>query len=406
MQHNTQHLATHLANRRTGFSLEQRFYADPSVYVHDLDMLHKRWFCAGHVSDMPNRGDYITAELGPDSAIIIRGNDGEVRAFHNVCRHRGSRICLEAKGHAPLLVCPYHAWSYELDGKLKAARQMSAGFDAADYGLKPAALSIIEGVIFVSFDSDPVALTLATPALKNMFSAYGWADAKVAHRALYAVDANWKLAMENYHECYHCTPSHQEFSKLHTLAKPKVQRIESEQALMANAPACGIDVAEFEAWPVEPDDEELVRVIRSSLYGGTVTGSEDGQPVAPLMGNIKAYDGGCSFAELGYLSSFLAYADHGLIYRFIPRGVQRTEIEVIWLVCKDAVAGTDYSLEKLTWLWHVTSLADKKIIEINQAGVNSSAYEPGPYSLMEPGTQLYVERYAHELEWMLKSASA
>ncbi len=400
----TEHLNQQLQGRRPGFSLEQIFYADPAVYAHDLDILRQRWFCAGHVSDLPQRGDYITTQLGPDSAIVVRGPNGEVRAFHNVCRHRGSRICLEAQGHAALLVCPYHAWSYDLEGKLKAARQMPETFDASDYSLKPVALKIIEGVIFLSFANQPVDFTLAAPALKNMFGAYGWADAKVAHRALYAVDANWKLAMENYHECYHCTPSHQEFSRLHTLAKPKAQRSESEHILLASAPDCGIEVAEFEAWPVEPDTEELVRVIRSSLYDGTVTGSADGQPVAPLMGDIKAYDGGCSFAELGYLSSFLAYADHGLIYRFIPRGVQRTEIEVIWLVSNDAVEGKDYDLEKLIWLWHVTSLADKKIIEMNQAGVNSSAYEPGPYSLMESGTELYIERYANELAKALKAA--
>jgi Rieske 2Fe-2S family protein len=103
------------------------------------------------------------------------------------------------------------------------------------------------------------------------------------------------------------------------------------------------------------------------------------------------------FAELGFLSAFLAYADHGLIYRFIPRSVRETEIEVTWLVADDAREGADYDVARLTWLWDVTSRADKRIIERNQAGVASRAYEPGPFSLMEPGTRDFVERYVGEL---------
>jgi Rieske 2Fe-2S family protein len=109
-------------------------------------------------------------------------------------------------------------------------------------------------------------------------------------------------------------------------------------------------------------------------------------------------DGACVFAELGFLSAFLAYPDYGVIYRFVPRAVLETRMEVIWLVKGDAAEGRDYSLDSLTWLWDVTSVADKRIIETNQAGVRSRAYRPGPFSLMEPGTQAYVERYVRELE--------
>jgi Rieske 2Fe-2S family protein len=103
------------------------------------------------------------------------------------------------------------------------------------------------------------------------------------------------------------------------------------------------------------------------------------------------------FGELGFLSAFLAYADHGVIYRFIPRAALETEMEVTWLVSGGSEADKDYDLARLTWLWEVTSRADKRIIERNQAGVASRAYEPGPFSLMEPGTRAYVERYVAEL---------
>ena len=143
---------------------------------------------------------------------------------------------------------------------------------------------------------------------------------------------------------------------------------------------------------------ETARVMRSVLSQGVLTGSADGLPLAPPMGPAGArWDGRCVFGELGFLSAFLAYADHGVIYRFVPRAVLETEMEVIWLVAGGAEAPRDYDLERLAWLWDVTSQADKRIIERNQAGVASRAYEPGPFSLMEPGTQAYVERYVTEL---------
>ncbi|MEO7026161.1 MAG: SRPBCC family protein, partial [Caulobacteraceae bacterium] len=113
----------------------------------------------------------------------------------------------------------------------------------------------------------------------------------------------------------------------------------------------------------------------------------------------------CVFAEAGFLSAFLAYADHGVVYRFIPRAPLKTEMEVIWVVRGDAVEGRDYDLDRLTWLWDVTSRADKRIIEMNQAGVLSRAYEPGPFSRMEPGTAAYVARYLGELKERCQATS-
>jgi Rieske 2Fe-2S family protein len=224
-----------------------------------------------------------------------------------------------------------------------------------------------------------------------MTAAYDWANARIAHRRSYGVAANWKLVMENYHECYHCGPAHPEFAGLHALARPNNRRLSSEPD-----PATGL--ADFEAWDAAADGLEVARVMRSSLSEGCLTGSADGRPMAPAMGPAGVrWDGLSVFGELGFLSAFLAYADHGVIYRFIPRGVLETDMEVIWLTAGDAREGRDYDLQRLVWLWDVTSLADKRIIERNQAGVSSRAYEPGPFSLMEPGTQAYVARYASEL---------
>jgi Rieske 2Fe-2S family protein len=137
--------------------------------------------------------------------------------------------------------------------------------------------------------------------------------------------------------------------------------------------------------------QEAADSVRSALADGTVSGSEDGKALAPLMGQFPDFDGGVTFFDVGLTSNFLAYPDHGLIYRFVPKSVDRSDMEVIWLVRADAQAGVDYDLERLTWLWKVTSVADKRIIELNQQGINSRYYEPGPYSQMEQHTARFVE---------------
>jgi len=138
-------------------------------------------------------------------------------------------------------------------------------------------------------------------------------------------------------------------------------------------------------------------VLRSALLDGHATASADGALLAPLMGKFQAADGNSTYFDVGPLSDFLAYPDHGVVYRFIPRSVERTEMEVLWLVHGEAVAGRDYDIARLSWLWQVTSVEDKQIIERNQQGVNSRYYQPGPYSKQEGYARRFVEWYLAEL---------
>jgi phenylpropionate dioxygenase-like ring-hydroxylating dioxygenase large terminal subunit len=372
-----------IEDHATGHALERAFYVRDDVFERDMDLLLDRWICVGHASEVAEPGDFLVAELGLESAIVVRGEDGILRALNNVCRHRGSRICAGPSGNVSVLTCPYHAWSYRLDGRLRAAREMPDRFDPSAYALKALPITVIGGLILISFSQSPPRLDAVEAALGAMTERYGWKSAKVAHKQTYCVAANWKLVLENYHECYHCAVAHPEFSVHHALAKPK------------GRPMSG--AGDIEVWGDEPDGAEVARLMTSDLTAGSMTGSADGKLVAPVMESADGAAGDCVFAEAGFLSAFLAYADHGVIYRFIPRATLRTEMEVAWLVRGDAVEGRDYDLGRLIWLWDVTSLADKKIIEMNQAGVRSRAYEPGPYSLMEPGARAYTDRYLSEL---------
>ena len=390
-----------IAAQRPGHALSQEFYADPAIFERDMtEFVLKHWHCAGHASMVAEPGDFFTFRLGAESVIVVRGADREIRALVNVCRHRGSRVCTEAQGRAQGLsfACPYHAWTYGLDGSLRAARQMPEDFDKSQHGLTALHCREIEGLIFVSFAETMLGLAHVEEVLRGTVAHYGWADAKVAHRQTYPVRANWKLAVENYMECYHCQPAHQEYSRFHVFARPPALNELDDAQLRRRTRAMGLEIAEIDRWgkTAEPG-QEAADSLRSALREGAYSGSEDGGPVAPLMGRFTDYDGGVTFIDIGPTSTFLAYPDHGLIYRFVPLGVQETEMEVIWLVRGDAEPGRDYESARLTWLWQVTSVADKKIIELNQQGVNSAHYRPGPYAPMEFGTQRLVEWYLGEL---------
>ena len=357
----------------------------------------RHWLCAGHSSSAPNPGDYFTYEIADESIIIMRGQDGALRALVNVCRHRGSRVCLKPSGHAKVLVCPYHAWAYNLDGGLRSARAMGAGFDAASHGLKQIHLREIEGLVLISFAPNPLDLSHAEATLRASHGQYGWASAKVAHRQTYAIAANWKLAVENYLECYHCAPSHREYSKLHALEQPLDQIGELNARMEARTCALGVNVGVSDRWAASSSGEAPIMTFRYALYDGVRTASEDGSPLAPLMGAFRDYDGGVTSTHFGPASFFVAYADHGIVYRFMPRTPTTCAMEVIWLVNGDAAEGVDYDKAKLTWLWQVTSDADKRITEDNQAGVKSRYYEPGPYAPMEANLKRYIAWYLNEL---------
>src|ERR1700722_957009 len=149
----TAQLPALIRSRRPGHARPRQFYTDPAIFECDLRrMLLKHWFCAGHASSIARAGEYLLVNLGAESVIIVRTATGEVRALLNVCRHRGSRVCTERTGKAAAgrFTCPYHAWTYDLDGHLLVARHMPESFRRADMGLKSLPVRVVEGLIFTT----------------------------------------------------------------------------------------------------------------------------------------------------------------------------------------------------------------------------------------------------------------
>ena len=372
--------------QKTGFAMDAYFYRSHVAYENELDeIVFKSWLYAGHVSQVAALGDYFLFELGEDSIIVSRGQDGEVHAFMNTCRHRGSRVCEKASGNSKTFVCPYHGWVYNSDGSLKAARHMELkdGFEPSDYGLKQARLVIFEGLIFVNCCAESVDFQPALDKLYSTLKPYDLPNAKIANSQVYRVEANWKLVLENYLECYHCATAHRAYAKLHSLQDLDDRVGDVNQAMWDRSEeqtgVKDISYATYAAYCEAPDHGSCVYTSRYALYDGYVTGSQDGQPVAPLMGEFTGYDGGAGDFQIGPLAFMLNYPDHCVLYRFTPRGITATDMEIVWFVRGDAQEGTDYDKDGVTWLWHRTSLEDEYIITRNSEGVNSRFFEPGPY---------------------------
>jgi phenylpropionate dioxygenase-like ring-hydroxylating dioxygenase large terminal subunit len=394
-------IAELVAHQRRGYSLEQPFYNDPDVFAFEKRaLLLNSWWFAGHASRIPEPGDYFLYPIAGESIIVVRGRQGEINALFNVCRHRGSRVCLEEDGHANSFVCPYHAWTYATDGDLLAARTMPADFDASTHGLHRCRVQIVEGLIYISLGEQPEDFTPVAVEGRKYLADHGLVRAKVAHREAWPVHANWKLMWENFAECYHCGHTHPEYCSV------------MDDALANSTGSAQVKQA-FETYTQSWRERcvELGRLTdslptdRRKPYGGRrhpikpgyLTQSADGGPVAPLMGNLTEYDGGITTFSFYPMHYTVASCDHAVAFRFTPWDAHHSEVEVSWLVYEEAVAGVDYQLDALLWMWRETTIQDKQLVEDNQAGVNSCRYEPGPYAACETGVVRFQEWYLSRL---------
>jgi phenylpropionate dioxygenase-like ring-hydroxylating dioxygenase large terminal subunit len=324
-----------------------------------------------------------------------------VRAFHNVCRHRGSRICTESHGHGKSFVCPYHAWTYSTDGTLLGAGAMPCGFDKTQFGLKQIPAKVVHGMVMVYLGpGEAPDLSQVERDIGSVLSISDLNQAKLAACKTWDIRANWKLVAENFAECYHCGPAHPEYSSVMAVAQPGTTGAAAHKESFAqlchtwqeHARTLGHPLAE-----IAPSPRTLHCCARFPVAEGKLSPSKNGEQIAPLMGQFRQNDGGVANARVHPCAYWINACDHAVLFRFTPVGAQRTIQEIAWLVHPDAVEGRDYQRDELMWLWNVTTDQDKRIIEDNQLGVNSSAYEPGPYSEVETACSFFVDWYLEQV---------
>lgn len=402
-------LSSFLAAYRPGWSLPRPFYGHETVYRADLEHIwRKGWLFAGHACEIRNPGDWLTLQVETDSLIVMRGEDGAVRALHNVCRHRGSQIVAPGRGSTKRLVCPYHQWTYDTKGALTFCRGMHE-LDKAEFSLKKVQCEVVEGLIFISLAENPAPFAAARELMAPYLKPQGLERAKVAKQVDYEIHANWKLVWENNRECFHCNINHPQYIKAnwdHYNADDTTPEIkESIARAVARSEAkwadAGLAVSHRETGMTQfPDAERGIwySANRTALVAGWVSESMDGKQVATLMGSYNDADVGTLRART--LPNFWNHSscDHGVSTLLLPSGPRTTLARVTWLVHEDAVEGRDYQLERLMPFWQLTSEQDWAICERQQKGVDSSAYEPGPYSkYKEYNVDAFVRWYVKTL---------
>ncbi len=381
--------------RRPLHSLPQPFYNDPDIYQSDLvHIWYREWIFAAASAELPKSGSYVTVQLGDYSVIIVRGADKIIRAFHNSCRHRGSRICTAHSGTAPKLVCPYHQWTYELDGRLLWARDMGPDFNPTDHGLGAVHCREIQGMVYICLaDQAPDTSLLEAKAAEYM-APHDTANLKVAHQSRIVEQGNWKLVMENNRECYHCGGSHPSLCRTYS-EDPEMTVMEgphsASDVILEHWDRC--DAARLPARFVSAPDLQW-RMARVPLMDHQESFTMSGKAaVARRMGTIPWNDAGSLMFYHFPTSWNHLLPDHAILFRILPISPTETEVTTKWLVHRDAEEGKDYDLTKLTEVWLATNDEDRQVVEENQAGILSPAYEPGPYS---PRQEMGV---LHLIDW-------
>jgi Rieske 2Fe-2S family protein len=400
-------IAQWLALDRKGYSLPRELYVSEAAYRFDTEvMLQSVWLYACTVAHVKKPGDFFTFEFGSNSIIIVRGRDCEVRAFWNSCRHRGARICAEQRGHASRLMCPYHQWTYGLDGALLAARNMGADFVKKDHGLSPVAVENIGGLIFICLSDTPPPIDRVKADIADQIAVYDIEHCKVAVQDDYIEDANWKLVMENNRECYHCDAGHPELIRVlgtygfgKGLPEDAAADVVNDQAFNAIVDAKRVE------WKARGIYRDLVefpdgwwhRIARLPLANGAVTQSADGKLASNKLIGPFSQPESSSLSVWTQPNSWHHFCcDHIISFSVTPLAADRTLLRTSWLVHEDAVEGIDYDPERLASLWRSTNVQDGYFSSVNYRGICNSGYLQGPYAveekLVEDFKAFYVDR--------------
>ena len=345
-----------MEDRRT---LPARYYTDPALFAREQERFFaKLWVAAGRAEEVAAAGDYIVREVAGESVIVTRREDGELAAFYNVCRHRGTRICTDAAGHfQERMQCPYHAWTYDLAGRLVAAPHMDAapGFRREDNGLAPVAVDDWDGHLFLNLSPHPAPLASQLGSLTTKFAPWGMGQLRRAYRVAYDVKANWKLLIQNYSECLHCPVIH-----------PALQRL-SHYMTGANEP---------------PTDTWLGGAM--SLREGVFTMSRDGrQTRAPLPGLDDTERRQVYYYALLPNLLLSLHPDYVMTHTLWPRACDRTQVVCEWHFHPRDHASPLFDPGDVIDFWDETNRQDWAVSELSQLGIASRAYRPGSYSPRE-----------------------
>jgi Rieske 2Fe-2S family protein len=351
----------------SGRMLPQEAYTSDDVLTWEREHFFARtWVCAGRSADLATPGDRRAVSIGDDSVVLVRGDDGQVRAFYNVCRHRGHELvpCGAAASRRNAIHCPYHAWTYSLDGSLRATPRFDEppGFDKADFGLVPVRAEEWHGWVMVNVSGDAPPLAEYVGALDEIVAPYECERLVATTTHEYELGANWKLPLENYHECYHCPAIHPELC------------VVSPPASGDNYDLPGAFIGG--TMDLEPHAETM-----------SMTGASGGVVLRGLDATLRR-----QVIYVGVFPNLLLslHPDYVMTHRIEPRSPSRSWVECQWLFAPEAVESDGFDPSYAVDFWDVTNRQDWHACEGVQRGVSSRGYRPGPFSEAEDAVQQFV----------------
>ena len=341
-------------------TLPREYYASPEIYQQELNAIFAaRWLCVGRSDEIATRGDYVLRHIGDAGVLLVRDQAGQARAFHNTCRHRGTRLCEDPAGNlGERIVCPYHAWTYALDGHLLGAPSTAGieGFDKTNYSLHAIRVAEWEGFIFMNLGRDPEPFASAFAPVIRKFHRFNLASLVTARRIEYDVQANWKLLFQNYSECYHCSPVH--------------------PALVKLSPATSGENDLFEG----PFLGGFM-VINEDVASMTMSGRSCGLPVS---NRLEADDRHRVYYYSLFPNMLLSlHPDYVMFHTLWPAGTARTRITCGWMFNPATLEDPSFDVDDGVKFWDMTNRQDWHICEESNRGILSPAYQPGPYSPRE-----------------------
>ena len=341
-------------------TLPAPFYTDEQYFRREMDALFaKMWVYAGRVEQVGKPGQFILRDVLGESIIITSNAGGRVNAFYNVCRHRGTKLCVDAEGSLGRSIqCPYHSWTYDLDGCLIGAPHMDEvpHFDKTDYPLHRVHADVWDGHIFVNLSREtPLPLREQLADLPARFASWRMAELRLGHRIVYDVKANWKLIIQNYNECLHCPNLHPALNKLsHYLSG--------------------------ENDPLQPTYMGGRMDLRPGVDTLTMTGkcSRDALP------GLSPEDARRVYYYAIFPNMLLSlHPDYMMVHSLWPQSPDRTINICEWHFHPSELARAGFDPDDAVSFWDLTNRQDWYVCELSQAGISSRAYTPGPYSNRE-----------------------
>jgi glycine betaine catabolism A len=398
-----------VARRQKGMSLEAPFYTSQEFFDLDIDAVFaKSWTFVANEAEIPDAGDYVLVTLGRYSIIVTRDDDEDLRAYHNVCRHRGARILTEERGSVGRIMCGYHQWTYGMDGKLVFADSQAPDFDPTCFSLREVAIRSVAGLIFICITNDtPPDFEDFVATVEPYLIPHRLPEAKVAAQIDLIENGNWKLTVENNRECYHCG-GHPELLSSYfpvygfdlddlpaRLVPARDRYVDAMNELQSKCNELDLPYAEVEELDTRPTG---FRIDRVPLEKAGESFTPDGTAASKkLMADFPTPKLGRLGFHVQPNAWFHFMADHAITFIAIPIAPDKTLVRTTWLVHPDAVEGVDYDLENLTAVWKATNQQDAEFVERAHQGLLSPAYIPGPYSPSEYQVDAFVNWYTTRL---------